>query len=85
MSLCEVRDPRLRRALTPDYTPMCKRVVFSGGFYRAIQRDDVELVTASVDRVEQRGIVTEDGALHEVDAIVLATGFDTHAYFGRCV
>jgi cation diffusion facilitator CzcD-associated flavoprotein CzcO len=80
-SLRMVRDPDLRRALTPNYQPMCKRLVVSGGFYRAIQRDDVELVTAGIDHVERRGIVTEDGVLHEADVIVLATGFDTHAFF----
>ena len=80
-SLRKVRDPELRRALTPDYTPMCKRLVMSGGFYRAIQRDDVELVTAGIDHVERRGIVTDDGVLHEADIIVLCTGFDTHAFF----
>jgi cation diffusion facilitator CzcD-associated flavoprotein CzcO len=78
--LRSVRDPQLRRALTPDYTPMCKRLILSGGFYRAIQRDDVELVTAGIDHVDSRGIVTQDGELHEVDLIVLATGFDSHAY-----
>jgi cation diffusion facilitator CzcD-associated flavoprotein CzcO len=60
---------------------MCKRLVISNGFYRAIQRDDVELVTAGIDHVERRGIVTGDGVLHEADVIVLATGFDTHAFF----
>ncbi len=34
-SLWEIRDPELRRALTPDYTPACKRLVMSNGFYRA--------------------------------------------------
>nr|WP_255397673.1 NAD(P)/FAD-dependent oxidoreductase [Mycobacterium sp. 852002-51163_SCH5372311] len=80
-SLRKVRDPELRRALTPQYQPMCKRLVMSAGFYHAIQRDDVELVTAGIDHVERRGIVTEDGVLHELDIIVLATGFDTHAFF----
>jgi cation diffusion facilitator CzcD-associated flavoprotein CzcO len=80
-SLRKVRDPELRRALTPDYTPMCKRLVMSAGFYDAIQRDDVELVTAAIDHVERRGIVTADGVLHEADIMVLATGFDTHAFF----
>jgi cation diffusion facilitator CzcD-associated flavoprotein CzcO len=80
-SLWEVRDPQLRRALTPDYTPACKRLVMSNRFYRAMQRDDVELVTAGIDHVEPRGIVTDDGVLHEADVIVLATGFDTHAFF----
>ena len=80
-SLWQVRDPELRAALTPTYQPMCKRLVVSGGFYRAMQREDVELVTAGIDHVERRGIVTDDGKLHEADIIVACTGFDTHAFF----
>jgi cation diffusion facilitator CzcD-associated flavoprotein CzcO/acetyl esterase/lipase len=75
-----VKDPELRRKLTPDYQPMCKRLVMSSEFYPAMQRDDVELVTEAIDHVEERGIVTADGRLHELDVIVLATGFDAHAY-----
>jgi cation diffusion facilitator CzcD-associated flavoprotein CzcO len=75
-----VRDPDLRRRLTPDYEPMCKRLIMSGSFYRALQRPGAELVTEPVDRVQADGIVTADGAVHQVDVIVLATGFDFHAY-----
>ena len=71
MNLRTVGDPELRRALTPDYQPMCRRLVVSSGFYRAMQRDNVELVTAGIDHVEERGIVTADGELHAFDAIVL--------------
>jgi cation diffusion facilitator CzcD-associated flavoprotein CzcO len=75
-----VRDPQLREALTPDYEPMCKRLIFSSRFYPAIQRDDVSLVTEKIDHVEPGGIVTTDGHLHPVDVIACATGFDAHAY-----
>jgi cation diffusion facilitator CzcD-associated flavoprotein CzcO len=40
----------------------------------------VELVTDAIDHVEARGVVTVDGQLHELDILVLATGFDTHAW-----
>jgi cation diffusion facilitator CzcD-associated flavoprotein CzcO len=79
-NLRTVRDPELRRALTPDYQPMCKRLVISSRFYRAIQQDNVHLVTEGIDHVEPRGIVTADGVLHELDVIALATGFDAHAF-----
>jgi cation diffusion facilitator CzcD-associated flavoprotein CzcO len=75
-----VRDPELRRRLTPGYEPMCKRLVMSAGFYPAMQRPNVGLVTEPIERVEPRGIVTRDGRLHEIDVLVLATGFDAHAY-----
>jgi cation diffusion facilitator CzcD-associated flavoprotein CzcO len=79
-NLRTVRDPGLRRALTPDYQPMCKRLVVSSRFYRAIQRQDVELVTERIDRVVPQGIRTADGRVHELDVIALATGFDAHAF-----
>lgn len=75
-----VRDPELRRRLTPDYQPMCKRLVMSAEFYPAMQRPGVELVTEAIERVEPAGIVTADGRRHDVDVIVFATGFDAHAY-----
>ncbi|MGI8677700.1 MAG: flavin-containing monooxygenase [Jatrophihabitans sp.] len=79
-NLRTVRDRALRQALTPDYQPMCKRLVISSRFYRAMQRRDVELVAESIDHIEAAGIVTADGRLHELDVIVLATGFDAHAF-----
>ena len=45
-----VRDPELRRSLTPDYEPMCKRLVMSAGFYPAVQRPGVDLVTDEIER-----------------------------------
>ncbi|ODR07605.1 monooxygenase [Mycolicibacillus koreensis] len=79
-NLRTVRDRDLRRRLTPDYQPMCRRLVISGGFYRAMQRPNVTLVDTDIDHVEPRGIVTADGAHHDLDALVLATGFDAHAF-----
>jgi cation diffusion facilitator CzcD-associated flavoprotein CzcO len=79
-SLHAVDDPALRSKLTPDYQPMCKRLVVSSEFYAAMQRPNVALVTDPIDHVEARGIVTSDGELHEVDVIALATGFDAHAF-----
>lgn len=71
----QVIDPDLRRRLTPDYRVACKRLVVSGDFYDAIQRPNAVLVTESIDRIEPGGIRTVDGTLHELDVIVLATGF----------
>lgn len=79
-NLRTVRDPELRRKLTPPYQPMCKRLVVSSGFYRAVQRDDADVVAERIERVEPAGVRTADGTLHELDVLVLATGFDTHAY-----
>ncbi len=79
-NLRTVRDPALRARLTPDYEPMCKRLIISGGFYRAVQRPNVDLVTDAIERIEPGGVRTSDGMLHELDVLALATGFDAHAY-----
>jgi cation diffusion facilitator CzcD-associated flavoprotein CzcO len=75
-----VRDPELRRKLTPDYQAMCKRQILAGHFYKALQEPGVDLVSEAIDHVEPKGVVTSDGKLHELDLLVLATGFDARAY-----
>lgn len=70
-----VRDPSLREKLRPDYRAACKRLIFSPDFYDAIQHPNAELVTAGIERIEPRGIRTDDGELHELDVLVMATGF----------
>ncbi|MGI8558254.1 MAG: flavin-containing monooxygenase [Solirubrobacteraceae bacterium] len=75
-----VRDPALRRRLTPHYEPMCKRLVMSAAYYPALQRRGVEVVAEAIERVEPRGVITADGRAHELDVLILATGFDAHAY-----
>jgi cation diffusion facilitator CzcD-associated flavoprotein CzcO len=75
-----IKDPELRAKLTPDYAPLCKRIVVSGTFYETMQKDHVDLVTERIDRIEPGGVVTGDGVLHELDVLVLATGFEAQAY-----
>jgi cation diffusion facilitator CzcD-associated flavoprotein CzcO len=75
-----VHDKELRRKLTPNYHAMCKRIILAGHYYRSIQQPGVHLVTEPIDHVEPRGVVTADGVLHELDLLVLATGFDARAY-----
>ncbi|MDH3644167.1 MAG: NAD(P)/FAD-dependent oxidoreductase [Gammaproteobacteria bacterium] len=74
-NLDTVRDAELRARLTPDYRAACKRLVLAPDFYEAIQRPNAELVTAGIERIEPAGVRTKDGRLHELDVLVLATGF----------
>ncbi|MEU7814343.1 NAD(P)/FAD-dependent oxidoreductase [Pseudonocardia sp. NPDC049154] len=75
-----IRDPELRAALTPDFPPGCKRIPKSPTYYDVVQRENVRIVRAGVERVVPEGLVTPDGTVHELDVVVWATGFDTHAY-----
>lgn len=75
-----VSDPDLRERLRPDYRAGCKRLVLSDNFYEAIQKPQAELVTEPIERVEAGGVRTGDGRLHELDVLVLATGFHADAF-----
>jgi cation diffusion facilitator CzcD-associated flavoprotein CzcO len=70
-----IADPALVRALTPDYTFGCKRVLISNDWYPMFNRPNVELVTAGIRAVRPRSIVTDDGVERPVDCIILGTGF----------
>ena len=71
-----VPDPVLRAKVTPRFRMGCKRVLLSNDYYPALARANVEVVTDPIDRVVADGIVTKDGKKHEIDALVLATGFE---------
>ncbi|MBC7644657.1 MAG: NAD(P)/FAD-dependent oxidoreductase [Thermoleophilia bacterium] len=71
----QVSDPELRQRLTPNFQIGCKRILMSDSFYPALQQPNVKLVTDRIVRIDETAIVTETGARHELDAIVLGTGF----------
>ena len=75
-----VRDAELREKLRPNYRAACKRLIFSSDFYDAIQHPNAELVTTGIKGVEAKGIRTEDGILHELDVLVMATGFRADSF-----
>jgi len=73
----QVDDPETADKLIPDYGLGCKRPTMSNEYLRAFNRDNVLLVTQPIERIRPEGIVTDDQTLHEVDTIILATGFLT--------
>jgi cation diffusion facilitator CzcD-associated flavoprotein CzcO len=72
-----VRDPRLQEVLVPDYPVGGKRILISDDYYAALCRENVELVTAGIDRIEEDAVVTRDGRSIPLDVMILATGFQT--------
>ncbi|KUI44839.1 4-hydroxyacetophenone monooxygenase [Mycobacterium sp. GA-1199] len=71
----EIRDPELRRKVTPTFRIGCKRMLIANDWYPALDRDDVDLVTDGIREIDGRRIITKDGTAREVDAIIVATGF----------
>ncbi|MGD9601838.1 MAG: flavin-containing monooxygenase, partial [Gammaproteobacteria bacterium] len=74
-----VKDPEVARRLTPTGYPIAtKRLPLDNGYFETFNRDNVELVDlreTPIERIVAQGIRTSD-RLHELDAIVFATGFD---------
>lgn len=71
-----IKDPELRRKLTPNYSFGCKRPTVSNKYFQVFNRPNVELVTESIARIEPDGIVTSDGTKRSIDTLILATGFN---------
>jgi len=72
-----VDDPEIADLLSPDNILGCKRLCVDTGYYQTFNQSHVKLVDVSqkpIERLTETGIVT-DGVEHELDAVVLATGF----------
>jgi cation diffusion facilitator CzcD-associated flavoprotein CzcO len=76
----QVRDPELRRRLTPDYPMGCKRVLFSLDWLPTLQRPDVRLVTEAVTEVLPHAVRSADGEEHPCDVLIWATGFSATGF-----
>ena len=77
-----VSDRQLRERLTPNFRLGCKRILVSSDWYPALGQDNVDVVTEGIEEVRARSIITEDGNEHEVDTIILGTGFSVTDMMG---
>jgi 4-hydroxyacetophenone monooxygenase len=69
-------SPELIDQVLPTYPPIAKRVVRDNGTWpRALQRDNVSLITTGIDQITATGITTVDGVSHGIDVIIYGTGF----------
>ncbi|MDR3534757.1 MAG: NAD(P)/FAD-dependent oxidoreductase [Rhodopila sp.] len=68
-------DKDLLAKVIPAYPPYGKRMLRDNYWYRMLKRPNVELVTGSIAHVTEDSIVMEDGTVHAVDVIIMATGF----------
>ena len=71
----QVKDPVLRKKLTPDYKIGCKRVLISNDYYPAVSQPNVSLVTEGIQQVKAHSVIDGNGVEREVDAIIFGTGF----------
>jgi len=74
-----VKDPEVRRKLTPNHPFGCRRPLFSDVYYPVFNRDNVELITDDILRITPTGVETAAGH-RELDTLILSTGFRTTQY-----
>ncbi len=74
----QISDPAIRKAVTPDYTIGCKRIILSSTLYPALCRPNVQLHPKDdgIAEINERGILTTQGQQIDLDLIVYSTGYD---------
>jgi len=75
-----IKDPEVVEHLTPDYPMGAKRILFSDTYYPALARPNVELITGGVQEITSSGVITGNGAAHDVDVLIYSTGFKTNPF-----
>lgn len=71
--------PDLLAKSIPPYPPYGKRILLDAGWYAALRRDNVELVTERIDHIDGSAVVTADGRRREADIVVVSTGYDVNS------
>jgi cyclohexanone monooxygenase len=77
-----VDDPEVAEKLIPEHPIWSRRPPGESGFYEVFNLDKVELVDSGANPIARfgaNGITMEDGSEHDLDVVVLATGFDAGA------
>jgi cation diffusion facilitator CzcD-associated flavoprotein CzcO len=72
-----IKDKKLLATLTPKFEIGCRRFTPGDHYLNALQQPNVKVETSPIVRLVERGVVTQDGGLDEVDVVICATGFDT--------
>lgn len=73
--------PELRDRVIPQYPVGAKRVFRDdGSWLKTLKRNDVELISAGIEKITPRGVTTDDGVEHDVDVLVYGTGFQASRF-----
>ncbi len=75
------------RHFTPSYQPWDQRVCLApnGDFFKAIRRGNAEVVTDTIERFTEKGILLSSGEELHADIIVTATGLNMRLFGGAAM
>ena len=69
-------DAELFAKCVPEYPPAGKRMLVDNGhWFKALKRDNVELVTDPIARINANGVETKSGRQIDADVLIYGTGF----------
>lgn len=71
-----IKDPELRRKVTPSYVIGCKRILQSNEWYPALAQANVDVVAGALSEVKGNTLIGSDGSTREADIIIMGTGFE---------
>ena len=82
----QITDDKLRQDVTPNFDIGCKRLLFANNYYPALQQDNVNLIPHGLVEIDGNTVIAANGERHEVDVIILGTGFEvSHPPIGKRV
>lgn len=70
-----IENAKLADRLVPDFPAGCKSFVVSDGYLPALRAPQTTLVTEAIARVSRNAVIDIDGGRHEIDVLVMATGY----------
>ncbi|KAF9068548.1 FAD dependent oxidoreductase [Rhodocollybia butyracea] len=79
-----LHDHSMQEKLAPSISPHplgAKRMSLEQTYYEVYNRSNVELIDLNqfpINEITPQGVLTADGVEHELDVLILATGFDSH-------
>lgn len=71
--------PHIFNALLPSFSPGCRRLTPGPGYLEALTQPNVAFITSPISKISESAVHTADGQIHEIDALVCATGFHSSA------
>jgi 4-hydroxyacetophenone monooxygenase len=74
------RKDELLPHVLPDYPPFAKRMLIDNRWFHTLTRDNVQLVSAPIANISERGVELSSGEEHELDVLVFATGFHANRF-----
>ena len=73
----KLQNETLEKLIIPKWAVGCRRLTPGINYLETLVSEKVTVVYGDIQRITERGCVSEDGTEYPVDVLICATGFDT--------